>query len=234
MSKIKYDLSRKIRNWAREDRPREKLLLKGKSALSDAELIAILIGTGTASLSAVDLAKAILNLVDNSVKDLSRLSVRELTNVKGIGEAKAITLMAALELGRRRRSAEITRKRIIRSSYDAYEEMKPEFTDKLYEEMWLLLLNRSHYVIKKIQLSTGGVSGTFVDIKVIFKYAMEHLASAVILLHNHPSGNPQPSESDRLLTRKLVSAGKLVDIKVLDHIIFADRDYYSFKDQQEI
>lgn len=233
MKKTSEVLPRTILSWAEADRPREKLILKGKSALSDAELIAILIGSGTRHLSAVDLAKVILNSANNSIADLSQLSVKELTRIKGIGEAKAIALIAALEIGRRRREAEVPQKRKIRSSYDVYQEMRPEFMDKAHEEMWLLLLNRSHIVIRKIQLSIGGVSGTHMDIRLVFKYAIEHLASAVILVHNHPSGNLQPSDSDRLLTQKLVSTGEIMDIKVLDHLIYTDGGYYSFKDQNE-
>ncbi len=231
MNKTNHEPPRRILSWAEEDRPREKLLIKGKSALSDAELIAILLGSGTAQFSAVDLAKVILGLADNSVKDLSRLSVKDLTKVKGIGDAKAITLIAALELGRRRRDIEPNRRRQVKSSYDVYMEMKGEFADKEHEEMWLLMLNRSHHVIRKIQLSTGGVSGTFVDIKMVFKSALEYLASSVVVIHNHPSGSAKPSESDLVITKKLVSTGAVMDIPVVDHLILAEGGYFSFKDE---
>lgn len=223
-----------INQWAEEDRPREKLLIKGKSALSDAELIGILIGSGTKTLSAVDLSKQILATVNNDLHQLARLSVKDLMRFKGIGEAKAISIVSALELGRRRKNAEPQKKPRICSSNDAYELIKPELSDQVQEEFWLILLKRNNEVIRKEQISLGGVAGTFADPKIIFKKAIEHLASGIILIHNHPSGNPKPSEQDIRLTRKLTNAGSLLDISIYDHIIFADHDYFSFADESMI
>ena len=220
-----------IKNWAAEDRPREKLLLKGKSALSDAELIAILLGTGTTTLSAVDLAKNVLQNAGNNLHDLARLTVKDLTKVKGIGDAKAITIVAALELGRRRKELEPEEKPRISSSRDAYEVVKSELLDIPHEEFWVLLLNRANRVIRKCQISQGGVAGTVADPKIIFKMALEDLASGVILAHNHPSGNLNASQADIDLTKKLKEGGKLLEIQVLDHIILAGQKYFSFADE---
>lgn len=221
----------KILSWAEEDRPREKLILKGRLALSDAELIAILIGSGTKSLSAVDLAKLILNRVHNDLNELARLSVKDLEKFKGIGEAKAISIVSALELGRRRKDSEPLKKLKITSSNDVYEAIKSQLMDIKHEEFWILLLNRANIVINKIQISSGGVSGTVADPKIIFKHALDHLASAIILVHNHPSGNLNPSQADIDLTKKLKEAGRFLEIPVLDHVIFADQGYYSFADK---
>lgn len=226
-----YDNSRKILSWAEEDRPREKLMLKGRAALSDAELIAILIGSGTRDLSAVDVAKIILQSIGNSLTDLARLSVNDLSKFRGIGEAKAISIVAALELGRRRKEENRPQRTRITSSRDAYEEIKPHLLDKPHEEFWILLLNRANEVIRPVLISTGGVAGTVADPKLIFKPALEQLASAIILIHNHPSGNLTASQADRDLTRKLKDAGRLLDIPVLDHLIFTDRSYLSFADE---
>lgn len=220
-----------ISQWAEEDRPREKLLLKGKSALSDAELIGILLGSGTRTLSAVDLAKLILANVNNNLHELARLSIKDLMKFKGIGEAKAISIVSALELGRRRKAAEPQLRPKISSSNDAYELIKPELIDQPHEEFWLILLKRNNEVIKKEKISLGGVSGTVADPKVIFKKALDALASGIILIHNHPSGNTKPSEQDILLTRKLRRAGELLDISIYDHIIFTDHAYFSFADE---
>jgi DNA repair protein RadC len=220
-----------IKNWSPEDRPREKLILKGKSALSDAELIAILIGSGTATLSAVDVAKKILINVGNDLHELARQTVKDLIKIKGIGEAKAITIVAALELGRRRKDIEQYEKPKITSSKDVYELLKSELTDIPHEEFWILLLNRANRVIKKTQISHGGVSGTVADPKIIFKAALEELASGVILAHNHPSGNLSASQADLDLTRKLKDAGKLLEIQVLDHLIVGGQKYFSFADE---
>ena len=221
----------RILSWAEEDRPREKLLLKGKSALSDAELIAILIGSGTKSMSAVDLAKMILCQVHYNLNELATLSVADLMKFKGIGEAKAISIVSALELGRRRKNAEHLIKPKITCSNHAYELLKPELLDQRQEEFWIILLNRANLVIKKIQVSSGGVSGTVADPKLIFKQAMENLASSIILAHNHPSGNLQPSDADMKLTKKLKECGAIVDIPVVDHIIFGNTGYISFADE---
>ncbi|MCU0339456.1 MAG: DNA repair protein RadC [Spirosomaceae bacterium] len=226
-----YHVSRNILSWAEEDRPREKLLLKGRSALTDAELIAILIGSGTVDLTAVDLAKIILQKAGNNLNELAKLSIKDLMKIKGIGEAKAISIAAALELGRRRKSEEPVKKPRITCSKDAYEQIRPYLQDLPHEEFWLLLLTRANDVIRPVQISQGGVSGTVADPKMIFKAAVEHLASAIILVHNHPSGNLRPSEADRDLTRRLKEAGRLLEIPVLDHLIFTDAGFYSFADE---
>lgn len=231
MNNNEYSDTRRILSWAEEDRPREKLLLKGKAALSDAELIAILIGSGTRELSAVDLSKVILQKAVNNLNELAKLSIKDLMKVKGIGEAKAISIIAALELGRRRKESEVVRRPRIASSRDAYEQIQPYLLDLPHEEFWLLLLNRANEVIKPVQVSQGGVSGTVADPKIIFKFAIENLSSAIILVHNHPSGNLKPSEADKELTRRLFNAGKLLEIPVLDHLIFTDGGYLSFADE---
>ena len=220
-----------IKEWSPEDRPREKLLLKGKSALSDAELIAILLGTGTTTQSAVDLAKKILQNASNSLNDLARLSVKDLMKIKGIGEAKAVSVVAALELGRRRKEMDEEEKPKIVSSIDAFHILKPQLLDLTHEEFWILLLNRANRVIKKHQISAGGVTGTVADPKIIFKIALEELACGLVLAHNHPSGNLNASQADIDLTKKLKEAGKLLEIQVLDHLIIANQKYFSFADE---
>ena len=206
-------------------------MLKGKAALSEAELIAILINSGTVDLTAVDVSKIILKSVGNNLNDLARLSIKDLSKFKGIGEAKAITIIAALELGRRRKEQDRPLRARITCSRDAYNEMIPHLIDKPHEEFWILLMNRANEILRPVQISAGGVSGTVADPKIIFKQALEHLASSMILFHNHPSGNLTPSQADKDLTRKLKDAGKLLDIPVLDHLIFTDKAYYSFADE---
>jgi DNA repair protein RadC len=220
-----------IKSWAIEDRPREKLLLKGKATLSDAELIAILLGTGTASMSAVDVAKAILQAVNNDLNELARLTVKDLIKIKGIGEAKAITIVSALELGRRRKDSLTEERPKISSSTDIYDLLKSDLLDLPYEAFWVVLLNRANRVIKKQQISHGGVTGTVADPKIIFKLAVEELATGIILAHNHPSGNLTASQADIDLTKKLKASGKMLDIQVLDHVIFAGTQYLSFADE---
>lgn len=220
-----------IKRWAAEDRPREKLVLKGKSTLSEAELLAILLGTGTASLSAVDLAKTILQFANNDLNELARLTVKDLTKIKGIGEAKAITIISALELGRRRKDSQAEERPKITGSTDIFELLKADLLDMPHEVFWIVLLNRANRIIKKKQISQGGVSGTVADPKIIFKIAVEELASGLILAHNHPSGNLSPSQADLDLTKKLKESGKLLDIHVLDHIIVAGKKYFSFADE---
>jgi DNA repair protein RadC len=220
-----------IKSWAAEDRPREKLVLKGKATLSDAELIAILLGTGTSKLSAVDLAKKILQAVNNDLNELARLTVKDLMKIKGIGEAKAITIISALELGRRRKDFQAEEKPKIGGSADAFEILKADLLDIPHEAFWIILLNRANRVIKKHQISQGGVAGTVADPKIIFKVALEELASGIILAHNHPSGNLTASQADIDLTKKLKESGKLLDIQVLDHIIIAGKKYFSFADE---
>jgi DNA repair protein RadC len=220
-----------IKSWSPEDRPREKLLLKGTAALSDAELIAILLGSGTTTMSAVDLGKRILQGVGNNLHDLARLSVKDLMKVKGIGEAKAITIIAALELGRRRKELDPEEKLKITGSRDAYELLKANLQDLPHEEFWVILVNRANRIIKKHQISQGGVAGTVADPKLIFKTALEELASGIILAHNHPSGNLNPSQVDVDLTKKLKEAGKFLEIQILDHLIIAGTRYFSFADE---
>jgi DNA repair protein RadC len=224
----------RILEWAEEDRPREKLLLKGIAALSDAELVAILLGSGTTNLSAVDLAKQIMSDNNQNLHTLARQSVKDLQKFKGIGEAKAITLVSALELGRRRKISDVDIKPQVKSSSDVFNYMQGEIADLPYEEFWILLLNRSNRIEKKIRISTGGVSGTIADPKLIYKYALENLASSIILVHNHPSGNNKPSEADCSLTKKLCEAGKFLETPVLDHVIICNHTWYSFADEGKI
>lgn len=223
-----------IRHWSDADKPREKLMDKGKEALSNAELIAILLGSGNADESAVDLSKRILQSTDDNLIGLSRLGLSELQNFKGIGEAKAISIIAAMELGRRRRESEIMKKSQITCSRDVFEIMQPVLADKNFEEFWIILTNRANKVIRRIQVSDGGVSGTVADPKRIFKYALEQLASGIVLCHNHPSGNLKPSEEDLMITRKVKHGANLLDIQVLDHLIFGDENYFSFADEGKL
>lgn len=220
-----------IKAWAEEDRPREKLLNKGRQALSNAELIAILIGSGSREESAVDLSKRILQSTSNNLHKLGKTPLAELMKFKGIGEAKAISICAALELGRRRQHADIIKKPQIKSSQDAYQIMAATLADLPHEEFWVAFLNRANKVIHKDQISLGGVAGTVVDAKIIFKKALERLACSIILFHNHPSGNLQPSQADINITKKLKKAGETLDISVLDHLIISERGFYSFADE---
>lgn len=224
-----------ISQWAEDDRPREKLLLKGKGQLSKAELIAILIGSGNRNESAVELSKRILKDVDNNLAQLSRLSVSDLCKYKGVGTAKAISIVAALEIGRRRRSDDVIKKtNKITSSKDVYNVLYADLSDKNYEEFWVLLLDRSNQIIKKVNISEGGISGTVADPKKIFKLALENNSSSIILAHNHPSNNLSPSEQDKKLTKKIIAAGKTLEIGVLDHIILGSDNYFSFADESLI
>ena len=220
-----------IRNWSEDDKPREKLMLKGKSALSDAELIAILIGSGSRNESAVDLSKRILSSVANNLNALGKLSMAQLMNFKGIGEAKAISIMAAMELGRRRRAEEAVELTKITSSKSVFEIMQPIIGELPHEEFWILYLNNSNKVISKAQLSVGGITGTLVDVRLVFKMALEKGATALILCHNHPSGTLIPSDADKQITKKLKVAGDSLEIKVLDHLIVTETKYYSFVDE---
>ena len=224
----------KIKDWAVEDRPREKLLKKGISSLSDAEIIAILIGSGTRNESAVDLSKKILKSANNNLNELGKLGISDLIKMKGIGEAKAITILAALELGRRRKISEIINKKKITQSKDIFEFFQPLIGDLPHEEFWILLLNRSNRIIEKYKISQGGISGTVIDVKIILKNAIEKLASSIILCHNHPSGNREPSSADDSITQKLKKGAELLDIQVLDHIIVADTNYFSYADESKI
>lgn len=220
-----------IKQWAEEDRPREKLLLKGVSALSDSELLAILIGSGNSDESAVALSKRILLSVNNNLNNLGKLDVRDLVkSFKGIGEAKGVSIVAALELGRRRKTTEIEEKPQITSSKHAYNELLPLLADLNREEIWALLLDRSNKVVKKMQVSRGGISTTVMDVRVILREALNVYASGIVLGHNHPSGNCKPSPQDMTITRKLKDAAQLMDISLIDHLIVSDEGYYSFGD----
>lgn len=219
-----------ITNWSEDDRPREKLMLKGKSALSDAELIAILIGSGSRNESAVALSKRILSSADN-LNALGKMSISQLINFKGIGEAKAIAIIAALELGRRRRAEDTVELIKITSSKLVFEIMQPIIGELPHEEFWVLFLNNSNKVISKSQLSKGGITGTIVDVRLVFKLALESGATSLILCHNHPSGNLQPSDADKEITKKIKIAGDSLDVKVLDHLIITETKYYSFVDE---
>lgn len=222
----------RIQDWAKEDRPREKLMQKGSSALTDAELIGILLGSGTKNMSAVNLAQLILKHHDHDLGELAKRSVKELQKFKGIGEAKAITIVSAMELGRRRREKDVLQKPKIDSSRDIYQLMRMELTDKLTEEFWIVLLTRANYVIKKHLVSSGGSANLAVDPKVVFKVALDHNAAGIVLVHNHPSNNPKPSQFDIELTERLIKGGKILEVPVLDHIIFAEDGYFSFADEQ--
>lgn len=226
-----YDEAITIKSWALEDRPREKLLDKGRHLLSDAELIAILIGSGSRDETAVELSKRILVNVNNNLNELGKLSVSELMKFKGIGEAKAISIIAALELGRRRKDAEQLKRDKITSSQDVFNIMQPHLIDLPHEEFWLLMLNRSNLLVKKELISRGGIAGTVVDTKIVFKTAINNYASSIIVCHNHPSGNTQPSDADIRLTKTLQEAGKIMEIPLLDHLIITENKYYSFGDE---
>ena len=220
-----------IKNWSQDDRPREKLRDKGSRVLSDAELLAILIGSGTVQESAVELSKRILSSVGHNLQNLGKLSIAQLLNFKGIGEAKAIKIKAAMELSRRRRESNPTQLDKINTSLSAFEIMQPLLGHLSHEEFWVLYLNRSNKIVAKTQLSKGGMTSTIVDVRIILKQALEHSATAILLAHNHPSGMLKPSISDKQLTQKLKLASESLDIKVLDHIIVTEKDYFSFADE---
>jgi DNA repair protein RadC len=220
-----------IKNWSQDDQPREKLRDKGKASLSDAELVAILIGSGNRNESAVALCKRILASVDNNLSELGKLSIKQLMTFKGIGEAKAISIAAALELGRRRRGEEALEKKKITSSASVFELMQPVIGELEHEEFWIVYLNNSNKVIQKSQLSKGGITGTLVDVRLVLKNALEVGATGLILAHNHPSGTLKPSEADKQITNKLKLASESLDIKVLDHLIVTEKAYFSFADE---
>lgn len=227
-----YSLSKlTIKHWHEEDQPREKLMLKGKSVLSTAELVAILIGSGNNELSAVELSKQILESVNNNLAELSKLTIHDLIKFKGIGEAKAISIIAALELGRRRKETDTTARTKITCSKDIYHYMYASMADLPHEEFWVVFLNRANMIIKKERISIGGINGTVADVRLIFKLAIENLSSGIIFCHNHPSGNKEPSQTDKQLTEKLKEAGRVLDVPVTDHLIFTDNGYYSFADE---
>jgi len=223
-----------IKNWNEDDRPREKLLVKGRLVLTDAELLAILIGSGSRDESAVGLSQRILASVTNNLSELGKMSIKDLMKFKGIGEAKAITIIAGLELGRRRKSGIALRREKITSSLSVFEILQPVIGDLPHEEFWIVYLNNSNKILKSAQLSKGGITGTLVDIRLAFKNALQLGAVAIILAHNHPSGNLKPSQADIVLTKKLISAGESLDIKVLDHLIITEKSYFSFADENLI
>lgn len=220
-----------ITKWALDDRPREKMILKGVNALSDAEIIAILIGSGSRDESAVDLSKRILNANQNNLNQLAKLSLNDLQKFKGIGEAKAISIVAALELGKRRRLEKALESPQLCDSKTVFELLQPLMSDLQYEEFWVLYLNQSNKVIDKWLASKGGITSTLVDVRLVLKKAIELGAVNIILSHNHPSGKNEPSLQDKELTEKIKLAAQTLDIKVLDHIIITDKNYYSFADQ---
>ncbi len=216
--------------WAEDDRPREKMMRKGRNALSDAELLAIIIGTGTGSKTAVDLARELLQLANGDLYGFGQLRMSQLLEVKGIGESKAISILAALELGRRRREQAPPKRQKILSSQSAYFQLRPYFSDLLHEEFFVLFLNRNQEMIAIKQLSVGGATGTFVDPKMIFKAALDCSASGIMLAHNHPSGNLHPSPQDKSLTKQIKQFGIFIDIPIVDHLIITDNGYFSFSD----
>jgi DNA repair protein RadC len=224
-----------IRKWAVEDRPVEKMITKGGSNLSDAELLSILLGSGSRAETALDLAKRILNYAGNNLNELGKISIETLCKkFSGIGPVKAVTLAAALELGKRRRSSEVMVKHQIRNSRDIYELFHAKMIDLAYEECWVLLMNNQHKVIDTVKISHGGVSETTVDPKIILKHSLDKLASSIILCHNHPSGNPYPSGSDDRITKKIKNACENLDIQFTDHLIFSESGYYSYADEGKI
>ena len=223
-----------IKSWALDDRPREKLIAKGKTVLSSAELIAILIGSGNKQESAVDLSKRILDSVDHNINELAKLSLQKLTEFKGIGPAKAITIITALELGKRRQFESSFDTLKIESSKEAFNIMQSVIGDLPHEEFWALYLNNSNKILSKDQISKGGITGALVDVRLLYKRAIELSAVAVVICHNHPSGKSSPSLSDKQLTQKIKIAGESLDIKLLDHLIITEKSYFSFADNGEI
>lgn len=220
-----------IKEWAVEDRPREKMQAKGVRSLSEAELIAILIGSGNLEESAVEVSRRIMASVNNNLNELGKKNISDLQKFKGIGPAKAITIAAAMELGRRRKESEPDEKAKVITSGDAAAIFKPLLSDLPHEEFWVLLLNRNNLVLDKMMVSQGGLAGTVIDVRIILKVALEKLACSIILCHNHPSGNLVPSEADKDITKKIKEAGKHMDIPVLDHLIIGNGSYFSFADE---
>lgn len=219
-----------IKEWAIEDRPREKMMIKGVATLSDAELLAILIGSGTKNESAVAISQRILTTVSNNLNELGKFTLKNFKSIKGIGDARAVTIMAALELGRRRNKVEALDRKKIQSSKDVVDLFQPILADLPHEEFWVLLLNRANKIIDQYRITQGGTTSTIFDVKLIIKGALERAASSIIVCHNHPSGNCKPSDHDISITRKLKEAALLMDIALLDHIIITDNECYSFAD----
>ena len=220
-----------LKSLAEDDRPREKFLLKGKSAVSDSELLAIIMGSGNRDESAVELARRILNSVENNWHRLSQLSIKDLTKFKGVGEAKAISIATALEIGNRRSQQEVLERQQISSSKDAFEILQPHLSDLQTEEFWAIFLNHQNKILYKTCLFRGGIASSVADVRVIFKTALEHFSTQIIVAHNHPAGSLKPSKEDLNITQKIKDAGKLLDIDLLDHLILTQNKYYSFKDE---
>lgn len=223
-------LNSPLNSWLKEERPREKFALKGSGSLTDSELLAILLGKGSRSKTALDLSREILACVNNDLHQFSRLTIEDMCKFKGVGEAKAITILAALELGKRKRKQEVLNDKIS-SSESAFHYFESHLQDLSMEEFHVLCLARNNSIIKSIRIASGGISGVFVDVKLLFKYVLDTMCSSIILAHNHPSGNKQPSIEDKLLTKKIYDAGKILDINVLDHIIVINNGYFSFADE---
>ena len=220
-----------IKFLAEDDRPREKFLLKGKNALSDAELLAIIMGSGNREDSAVELGRKILNSVANNWHNLSLLSLSDLMKFKGVGEAKAISIAAALEIGHRRAAQEVPEKIQIRESKDIYKVLQPYLSDLQTEEFWAVFLNQNNRIVGKARLSAGGINQSVVDVRILFKTALEHLSTAIAIAHNHPSGNLKPSQEDLRITKQIAAAGKILNIQLLDHLIISQNAYFSFADE---
>lgn len=226
----KYN-SHALTTWAVEERPREKVMANGVQYLSDSELLAILLGSGTKNITAVELARLILKGAGNNLQQLGRHGIGDLVKIKGVGPAKAITILAAIELGRRRAGMQHPEKIPIKSSETVFRLFHPLMGDLEHEEFWLLMLNRANRVLGKYKVSQGGLSGTVIDTRIILKKALDNLASSIIVCHNHPSGNNQPSDADVKITEKLKKAAEMLEIKLLDHVIIADKSYFSFADE---
>ncbi|MGS0747679.1 RadC family protein [Halpernia sp. GG3] len=220
-----------IKLLAEDDRPREKFALKGKSSLSDSELLAIIMSSGNREESAVELARRILESVGNNWHNLSLLNLQDLMKFKGIGEAKAISISAALEIGRRKSSQEVPEKVKIANSTDAFKVFHPLLADLTAEEFWVIFLNQNNRILGKSQLSTGGINFSLVDLRILFKLALEFSCSAIMIAHNHPSGNLKPSEADNTITKEIAEAGKILKIQLLDHLIITQSTYFSFADE---
>ena len=220
-----------LKSLAEDDRPREKFLLKGKSAVSDSELLAIIMGSGNREESAVELARRILNSVENNWHRLSHLSIKDLTKFKGVGEAKAISIATALEIGNRKSQQEVLERQQISSSKDAFEILQPHLSDLQTEEFWAIFLNHQNKILYKTCLFRGGIASSVADVRVIFKTALEHFSTQIIVAHNHPAGSLKPSKEDISITQKIKEGGKLLDIELLDHLILTQNNFFSFKDE---
>lgn len=225
----KHKLS--ITQWALEDRPREKMMEKGAAALSDAELLAILIGSGNTEESAVELMRRLLVTCDNNLNSLAKWEVCDYSRFKGMGPAKSITVMAALELGKRRKLQDIKERLRITCSKDIYEQFQPIMCDLELEEFWVLLLNQASKMIDKVRISTGGIDATYADVRSILREALLQRATQIVVVHNHPSGNKRPSQEDKNLTERIRKAADTMNIRLIDHVIVCEDGYYSFTDE---